>query len=86
MCRLWLQCSLVHAVSRFLSLDLVMECCSSVSSTECEQDLEIVCATVAADTTTVRRKVGVHYIIIQRKEKGDFHHLVTEREKHKNVI
>ena len=63
-----------------------MECCSSVSSTDYEENLEIVCANVAADTTTVRRKVWVHDIIIQRKEKGDFHHLVTEREEYQNVI
>ena len=39
-----------------------MECCSSTSSSDYEEDLENVCAIVAADTVTVRRKVWVHDI------------------------
>ena len=39
-----------------------MECCSSTSSSNYEEDLENVCTIVAADTVTVRRKVWVHDI------------------------
>ena len=63
-----------------------MECCSSASSSDYEEVLENVCATVAADTTTVPRNVWVHDIIMQRKGKGDFHHLVTESEEYPNVL
>jgi len=34
-----------------------MECCSSTSSSDYEEDLENVGAILAADTVTVRRKV-----------------------------
>jgi len=79
-----LQCSLIHAVSRVLSPEIVTECCSSTSSSDYEEDLENVCAILAADTMTVRRKVCVHNIIMQRKKKGEFHHLVKELEEHPN--
>ena len=39
-----------------------MECCSSTSSSDYEEDLENVCAIVAADTVNVRRKVWVYDI------------------------
>jgi len=39
-----------------------MEYCSSTSSSNYVEDLENVCAFVAADTVTVRRKVWVHDI------------------------
>ena len=61
-----------------------MECCSSTSSSDYEEDLENVCAILAADTITVRRKVWVHDINMQRKKKGEFHHLVKELEEHPN--
>ena len=52
-----------------------MECCSSTSSLDYEEDLENVCAILAANTVTVRRRVWVHDINMKRKEKGEFHHL-----------
>jgi len=61
-----------------------MECCNSTSSSVYEEDLENVCAILAADTVTVRRKVWVHDINIERKEKGEFYHLVKELEEHPN--
>jgi hypothetical protein len=61
-----------------------MECCSSNSSLDYEGDLENVCAILAADTVTVRRKVWVHDINMKRKEKGEFHHFVKEHEEHPN--
>jgi hypothetical protein len=61
-----------------------MECCSSTSSLDYEKDLENVCAFLAADTVTVRRKVWVHDINMKRKEIGEFHNLVTELEVHTN--
>jgi len=61
-----------------------MECCSSTSSSDYEEDLENVCAILAVDTMTVWRKVWVHGTIMQRKEKGEFHHLVKELEEHPN--
>jgi len=54
-----------------------MECCSSTASSDCEEDLENVCAILAADTVTVRRKMWVHDINMKRNEKGEFHHLVN---------
>jgi len=39
-----------------------MECCSSTSSSNYVENLENVCAIVAAGTVTVRRKVWVHDI------------------------
>jgi len=54
-----------------------MECCSSTSSSDYEEDLESVCAILAADTVTVRRKVWVHDINMKRKEKAEFLHLVN---------
>ena len=61
-----------------------MERCSSTSSSDYEEDLEDVCAILAADTMTVRRKVWVHAINVQRKKKGEFRHLVKELEEHPN--
>jgi hypothetical protein len=49
-----------------LSQEIVMECCSSTSSSDCEEDLENVCAILAADTGTVRRKERVHDINMKR--------------------
>jgi hypothetical protein len=61
-----------------------MERCSSTSSSDYGEDLENVCAILAADTVTVRRKVWVHDINMKRKEKGEFHNLVKELEEHPN--
>ena len=61
-----------------------MECCSSASSSDCEEDLENVCTILAADPVTVRRKVWVHDINMKWREKGEFHHLVEELEEHPN--
>ena len=61
-----------------------MECCSSTSSLDYEEDLENVCAILAANTVTVRRRVWVHDINMKRKEKGEFHHLVKELAEHPN--
>jgi hypothetical protein len=61
-----------------------MECCSSTSSSDYEEDLENVCAILAADTVTVRRKLWVHDINMKRNEKGEFHHLVKELDEHPN--
>ena len=61
-----------------------MGCCSSTSSSDYEEDLENVCAILAADTATIRRKVWVHDINMKRKGKGEFHHLVTELGTHPN--
>jgi hypothetical protein len=57
-----------------------MECCSSTSSSDYEEDLENICAILAADTVTIRRKVRVHDVNMKRKEKSEFHHLVKELE------
>jgi hypothetical protein len=54
-----------------------MECCSSTSSSDYDEDLENTCAILAADTVTVRRKMWVRDINMKRKE-GEFHHLVKE--------
>jgi hypothetical protein len=61
-----------------------MDCCSSNNSSVYEEDLEIVCAILAADTVTVRRKVWVHDMNMKRKENGEFRHLVKELEEHPN--
>jgi hypothetical protein len=52
----------LQAVTRVLSQEIVMECCSSSSSSDYEADLENVCAILAADAVAVRRKVWVHDI------------------------
>ena len=62
-----------------------MECCSSTSSSDYEEDLGNVGAILAADTVTVRRKVWVHDINMTRKEKGEFHNLVKELEERPNL-
>jgi hypothetical protein len=46
------------------------------------EDLENICAILAANTVTVRRKVWVRDIKMKRKGKGEFHHLVKELEEH----
>jgi len=74
----------LHAVNRVLSQKIVMEYCSATSSSDYEEDIENVCAILAADTVTVRRKVWVHDINMKLKEKGEFHHLVKELEEHPN--
>jgi len=61
-----------------------MECCSSTGSSDCEDDLENVCAILAADRVTVRRKVWAHDINTKWKEKGEFHYLVKKLEEHPN--
>ena len=61
-----------------------MECCSSTSSSDYEEDLENICAILVADTETVRRKMWVHDINMKRKGKDEFHHLVKEIEEHPN--
>jgi len=55
-----------------------MECCSSTSSSDYEEDLENICAILAADTVSVRRNVWVHDINMKRKEKGECLHSVKE--------
>jgi hypothetical protein len=47
----------LHAVSRVLSQETVMECCSSTNSLDYEEDLENIFVILAADTVTVRRKI-----------------------------
>jgi len=61
-----------------------MECCSSASLSDYEEDLENICAILTADTVTVRRKLWVHDINMKRKEKGEFHNLIKELEEHPN--
>ena len=61
-----------------------MECCSSISTSDYEEDLLNVCAIIEADIRTARRKLWVHDINVQRKEKGEFHQLVKELEEHPN--
>ena len=61
-----------------------MECCSSTSSSDCEEDPENVRAILAADTVTVRTKEWGDDINMKRQEKGEFHHLVKELEEHPN--
>ena len=73
--------SWITADGRVISQEIVMECSSSTSSAHCGEDLENVCAVLAADTVTVRRKVCVRDINMKRKEKGEFQHLVRELEK-----
>jgi hypothetical protein len=43
----------LQAVTRVLSQEIVMECCSSTISSDYEADLENVCAILAADAVTV---------------------------------
>jgi hypothetical protein len=52
----------LQAVTRVLSQEIVMGCCSSTISSDYETDLEKVCAILAADGLTVRRKVWVRDI------------------------
>jgi len=67
----------LHAVSRVLSQEIDMECWSSTSSSDYEENLENVCAILAVDTVTVRREVWVHDINMKWMEKGEFHHLLN---------